>query len=128
MIPVSNISTRVDCSSNGGDSRWIGQRSLVSHGPFSSTGRPITESTRPSVSRPTGTVIGPPVSSAFIPRTIPSVACIAMQRTRFSPRCWATSSTTSRGPISLLSRTTTALWIEGRCPSGNSTSTAGPMI
>ena len=40
---------------------------------------------RPSVSRPTGTVIGAPVSMAFMPRTMPSVGFMAMQRTWFSP-------------------------------------------
>ena len=38
-----------------------------------------------------------PVSIAFIPRTMPSVATIAMQRTRPSPRCCCTSTTTSSG-------------------------------
>ena len=52
---------------------------------------------RPSVSRPTGTVIGSPVSMASMPRTMPSVGFMATQRTRFSPRCCATSTTTSIG-------------------------------
>jgi hypothetical protein len=45
---------------------------------------------RPSVCAPTGTLIGAPVS----PRHAADQAvggCMAMQRTRFSPRCWATS-------------------------------------
>ena len=53
---------------------------------------------RPSVSGPTGTVIGAPVSTASVPRTKPSVASIAIVRTADSPRCWATSST-SRWPL-----------------------------
>ena len=64
---------------------------LAFTGPSSSTGCPSTFSTRPSVSRPTGTVIPAPVSMAFIPRTIPSVATMAMQRTRPSPRCCCTT-------------------------------------
>ena len=38
-----------------------------------------------------------PVSIAFMPRTMPSVATIAMQRTRPSPRCCCTSTMTSSG-------------------------------
>src|SRR2546421_560136 len=57
----------------------------------------MTFITRPSVPRPTGTEIGPPWSIAFIPRTIPSVACIATQRTRPSPKCCWTSRTTLIG-------------------------------
>ena len=44
-----------------------------------------------------GTVIGPPVSTAFMPRTIPSVASMLTQRTRFSPKCCSTSAITSIG-------------------------------
>ena len=51
---------------------------------------------RPSVSGPTGTVIGLPVSTAFSPRTRPSVVSMAMVRTVDSPRCCATSSTIRR--------------------------------
>ena len=64
-------------------------------GPISSIGSPRTFTTRPSVSGPTGTVIGPPVSIAFMPRTMPSVGSMLTQRTRFSPRCCSTSVTTS---------------------------------
>ena len=60
-----------------------------------STGSPSTFSTRPSVSGPTGTEIGAPVSITFIPRVMPSVGFIATARTRFSPRCCSTSATTS---------------------------------
>ena len=48
---------------------------------------------RPSVSAPTGTEIGAPVSVTSWPRTRPSVVSMAMVRTVVSPRCWATSST-----------------------------------
>ena len=48
---------------------------------------------RPSVSSPTGTAIGSPVSLTSWPRTRPSVVSMATVRTVFSPRCCATSST-----------------------------------
>jgi hypothetical protein len=73
LIPVSNISVFVDCSSNDGAGRWIDQRSVAGMSPSLSTGLPMTFITRPSVARPTGTVIGRPRSSAGIPRTMPSV-------------------------------------------------------
>ena len=57
----------------------------------------MTFMTRPRVPRPTGTEIGPPWSMAFMPRTIPSVGCIATQRTRPSPKCCCTSRMTSIG-------------------------------
>ena len=66
-------------------------------GPILSTGSPITFSTRPSVSLPTGTVTGAPRLSAFMPRTRPSVGCSAMVRTRPSPMCCATSTMMSIG-------------------------------
>ena len=48
---------------------------------------------RPSVSGPTGIMIGSPVSTAWVPRTNPSVVSIAIVRTTVSPTCWATSRT-----------------------------------
>ena len=47
--------------------------------------------TRPRVDLPTGTLMGPPVSSTAMPRTSPSVACIATERTVLLPMCEATS-------------------------------------
>src|SRR5690349_1894552 len=91
-------------------------------GPASSTGSPMTFMMRPSVPSPTGTAIGWPVSATSWPRTRPSVASIAMVRTVFSPRCWATSST-RRLPAFLVS---SELRIAGRWPS-NCTSTTAPM-
>ena len=38
-----------------------------------------------------------PVSITFMPRTMPSVGCIATERTRFSPMCCSTSQTMSIG-------------------------------
>ena len=87
----------VDCSSNAGAWRWMGMRFLALTGPSLSTGSPITLSTRPSVARPTGTVMGPPRSIAFMPRTMPSVGSMATQRTRPSPRCCSTSRMTLSG-------------------------------
>lgn len=57
----------------------------VSTGPLSSIGSPITLIILPSVSGPTGIVMGPPVSLHFWPLTRPSVPSIAMVRTVFSP-------------------------------------------
>jgi hypothetical protein len=86
LIPVSNISSLTDCSSKLGALRWMGMRLVCATGPMSSTGSPMTFSTRPSVPMPTGTEMGPPVSVAFMPRTMPSVGNMLTQRTRFSPR------------------------------------------
>jgi hypothetical protein len=81
LMPVSNISTFVDCSSNAGAGRWIGYVFLVwMAGPLS-TGSPTMLRMRPSVSLPTGTDMGAPVSSTPIPRVRPSVAAMAMVRT-----------------------------------------------
>ena len=52
---------------------------------------PMTFMMRPSVSGPTGMLMGAPVSSTGWPRTRPSVPSIAIVRTVFSPKCWATS-------------------------------------
>src|SRR6185437_10303416 len=52
---------------------------------------------RPSVPRPTGIEIPAPVSTAFIPRTTPSVGFNATARTRPSPKCCCTSVTMSSG-------------------------------
>src|SRR5580704_11416474 len=127
-MPVTSISFDVACSAKVGASRWIELRLLCGIGPASSTGSPMTFMIRPSVPGPTGTMIGPPVSTTAWPRVRPSVASMAMVRTVFSPRCWATSST---------SRTASPLrwsWLvvssadrmAGRWPS-NSTSTTAPI-
>jgi hypothetical protein len=77
---------------------------------------------RPSVSSPTGTVIGEPVSYTAWPRTRPSDVSMAMQRMVFSPRCCATSRTSRLPPFIVSS----AFRIGGRSPS-NCTSTTAPM-
>ena len=75
----------------------MGMRVFSPMGPRSSTGSPITLITRPSVSLPTGMLMGPPRSMAFMPRTMPSVASMATVRTRPSPRCCCTSRITLMG-------------------------------
>jgi len=81
LMPVSNISTFVDWSSNGGAGRWIGYVFFAwMAGPLS-TGSPTTLRIRPSVSGPTGIEIGAPVSFTVIPRRSPSVEAMATVRT-----------------------------------------------
>ena len=57
----------------------------------------MTFKIRPKVTSPTGIVIGPPVSIAFMPRTTPSVGFIETVRTRPSPKCCSTSQMMSIG-------------------------------
>src|ERR1700756_2819988 len=96
LMPVTRICCSVDWSTNSGAARWIGSVCLWPTAPRSSTGSPMTFRMRPSVSGPTGMAMGPPVSTAFSPRTRPSVVSMATVRTSDSPRCWATSSTIRR--------------------------------
>src|SRR5882724_10035605 len=95
---------------------------VVLTGPASSTGSPTTLMMRPSVSSPTGTEIGCPVSVTSWPRTRPSLVSIATVRTVDSPRCCATSSTRRLPPFVVSS----AFKIAGSSPS-NCTSTTAPM-
>ena len=95
FMPVSKISACVDWSVNGGGARWIGSRRSPFTGPLPSIGSPMTLKSRPSVASPTGTVIGPPAATAFIPRRRPSVAAIETARTQLFPRCCCTSAITS---------------------------------
>src|SRR4029077_5062097 len=90
--------------------------------PASSTGSPTTLMMRPSVSSPTGTEMGSPVSVTSWPRTSPSVVSIETVRTVDSPRCCATSSTRRLPPFCVSS----AFRMAGRCPS-NCTSATAPM-
>ena len=97
LMPVSNIWVFDSSWSKFGAWRWMPQRSvtsIVSPGSAFSTS-PVTLNTRPLVTSPTGTVMGPPVSRTSWPRTMPSVGFSEMARTRSSPRCWATSSVIS---------------------------------
>ena len=96
LIPVSKISIVGDRFSNLGGSRWICQRSSASTGSPLSTVSPRTLKMRPRVTSPTGTVIGPPVSNTGRFRARPSVASMAIARTRPSPTCCCTSATSLR--------------------------------
>ena len=60
---------------------------------------------RPSAASPTGTVIGPPVSTAFMPRVTPSVVLMATARTWFRPMCCCTSAVSRTGTPPLSSST-----------------------
>ncbi len=124
LMPVSRISISVCCSSTGGAARWIGQRSPPSGVGSSSIDSPITLKRRPSVSTPTGTMIGLPVLRTGSPRRKPSVESIAMQRTELSPVSSSTSRVTSR-PDRVLAMIASNMF--GSWPSGNSTSTTAPM-
>src|SRR5271165_714361 len=121
LMPVTRISAEVACSSKVGASRWIGMRLTAVTGPCSSIGSPMTLRMRPRVPGPTGTLIGPPVSTTSCPRTMPSVLSMAMQRTVRSPSSCATSSTSVRLSILQVS----AFWMNGSSP-GNCTSTTAP--
>jgi hypothetical protein len=128
LMPVSKISTLVDCSVKAGGCRWMGIDFLVLTGPSPSTGSPTTLRIRPRHSGPTGIAMGAPVSRASMPRTRPSEVSIATVRTVFSPRWRATS----RVRLSLTLEmpgleTLRAFRILGSLPPSNSTSTTGPM-
>ncbi len=72
LMPVSSSSCDGESSSNAGALRWIDKVFFASTGPFSSIGRPSTSMMRPSVFAPTGTEIGAPVLTTFMPRRSPS--------------------------------------------------------
>jgi hypothetical protein len=97
-------------------------------GPASSIGWPTTFMMRPNTPGPTGVWIEVPVSDTGWPRVRPSVVSMAMVRTMFSPRCWATSSTRVKGSPVFWSTfwVCRAFRIAGRWPV-NSTSTTAPM-
>jgi hypothetical protein len=73
LMPVTSTSASVDCSVNSGGSVWMGIFFTPSMGPRSSRGSPVTFMMRPRVPGPTGTRMGPPVSTTSVPRTRPSV-------------------------------------------------------
>src|SRR5919198_4499239 len=129
LIPVSKISTVGWRSEKLGGSRWIGQRSTSPGGSFLSIGSPITFHRRPSVASPTGTLIGPPVSTTSVPRARPSVESIATARTRSSPRCCCTSATRSIAgrPSCSGDSIRSAVLISGSC-SGKTASITTPLI
>ena len=63
LIPVSKISVLDDRSCISGGGWWMTRRAWACTGPRSSIGSPTRLKTRPSVSRPTGTETGSPVST-----------------------------------------------------------------
>src|SRR6202034_65182 len=115
--------------------RWV---SLGSSSPRSIVS-PNRLKIRPRVPRPTGTVIGPPVSITSVPRARPSVVSIATARTRSSPRCCWTSHTSTSPPASELmpsapssaaaaGRATVVAWLISGRRSGNTASITTPWI
>src|SRR5579875_554773 len=128
LMPVSNIWDRGSSSSNGGDGRWISQRSSMSSTWSVSRGWPITLNTWPSTPLPTGTVMPRPLFLTGVPRRRPSVGRRQMQRTRPSPICWATSATMVSVWPSISTSKEMAWLISGSAPGGNSTSTTGPAM
>ena len=123
LIPVSRISVAGICSSSEGAGRWIDQRSFASGAGLLSTGSPRRLNTRPRQASPTGTVIGPPVSTAFVPRTRPSVEFMAIHLTTSSPICCATSAV-SFAPFDSISM---ALRRAGSSSCAKRISRTGPM-
>ena len=128
LMPVSNNSAFVLCLVKCGTSRCIGKRAAFFGAGSPSIGSPTTLNMRPSAASPTGTLMAAPVSVTSASRARPAVSCIAIQRTRFSPRCCATSSVSvcslpDRPGCEMVS----AFLMEGREPS-NRTSTTGPII
>ena len=96
LMPVSNISVVGVRSSTRGAAWWMPRRSTsAGSGSPRSIGSPSRLKMRPSVTSPTGTEIGAPVSTTSRPRERPSVVSIATARTRSSPRCCWTSQTSS---------------------------------
>src|SRR6476619_5959164 len=129
LMPVSNIWVFDSSWSNAGALRWMPHRSLTSRVSPSSRLRhsPRVLNTCPSVASPTGTVIGPPVSLTWAPRTRPSVGCSEIARTMPSPMCWATSRESVRVSPARVSSVSSRLYISGIESTGNSMSTTGPM-
>ena len=101
LRPVSKTSTSVVCWSKAGAERWIGSVLLRSTAPLPSIALPRTSKTRPRVTSPTGTEIGPPVSRTAVPRARPSVVVIATERTQLLPRCCWTSHVERRLALAL---------------------------
>ena len=91
-MPVSRISVAGTTSVNFGARWWMGQRFSDSMAPARSIGCPVTSIMRPSSASLTGMEIGAPVSTAAMPRDMPSVECMEMQRTSPLPSCWIVSS------------------------------------
>ena len=88
-------------------------------------GLPSTLNIRPRVFSPTGTLMGEPVATASMPLFSPSVVPMAIHLTVSSPRCCATSTTSS--PPSLRGILIASL-ISGSLPSVNLMSRTALMI
>ena len=86
-MPVTSCSVSVAWSVNLGAALCIGHFSFVFTSPFSSIDCPTTFIILPSVSGPTGTLIGAPELVTLSPLFKPSVASMAIVRTSFSPKC-----------------------------------------
>ena len=128
LIPVSKISISGERSTKAGGSRWIGQRSPDA-GSLLSTGSPMTFQIRPRVCSPTGTVIGPPVSTTSTPRGTPSVESIATVRTRSSPRCcWTSAIRSISGRPPLSGTVIRTAWLICGSWSGKTASITTPLI
>ncbi len=124
LMPVSKSSALVDWRENDGGS-WCIESRLVSFGrsAIPSIGSPITLNILPSAASPTGTEIGAPVSMTSRSRGKPAVSCMAMVRTRLSPKCCATSSVSVTSPCF-----TCKAFLIGGSFSSKRTSTTGPII
>src|SRR4051794_1538940 len=128
LMPVSNISVFDSSWSNGGGSRWIGHRSLMSSSEaLTSNGSPRALKTWPLGTSPTGTMIGPPVFCTSAPLTRPSVGCSAIARTMSSPMCWATSRVSVFDSSPRAISVVRAWFSSGMVCRPNSTSTTGPI-
>ncbi len=124
LMPVTRISASVDCSIYSGAFWWMARVALVLMGPASSTGSPMTFMMRPSVSTPTGTMIGSPVSLCFLTAN----ETFGRVQWRWCARCLRRGAGQLREPddgpdCPLQARSR----ISGSWPSGNLTSTTAPM-
>ena len=101
------------CPQRYGRQRW---------GPAAGPGEAASTPHAGGVRAQARTLMGEPMLATPWPRVRPSVPSMAMQRTLFSPRCWATSSTRRRW----WSCTSRAVEMGGRSPS-KCTSTTAPI-
>src|SRR5690625_4781634 len=127
-MPVTIISVFDSSWSKAGALRWMGQRSWTCSSEVgTSMDSPRVLNTWPLTTSPTGTLMGSPVSRTSAPRIMPSWGARLTVRTRLSPRCWATSRVTVLVSPPRATSVCRALFSGGRAPTGNSTSTTGPV-
>ena len=100
------------------------QLSVAFTAPALSMAVPVTSNNLPRQPRPTGTVIGSPVSLTSVPRAKPSVGAMERHLIQLLPMCPCTSSTSFPLAVSI----SRALNIFGNSSGGNSTSMTVPMI